>query len=287
MKKLSLKILPYFISLTFGLILFTISINSDDNLKSLLINISSAFIAIPLLYLIYDLVHQASRKKLNKEVFEYAKMQIDRELINISHQFVKLIYPYDKQNKSFDGITKLLNLGKDEIANEFISNTYLGFQVLKNWYVSETKIQNMLDSSFILSKLDDDQIIAIINVLKNVRSVQDIYRNIDELFLMSDTKIKGFKVQSGSQLSEQNSEYPDRYLLLRELDKEQHQVFDFGDFEQFKLSKLLLECNLNPKYINLLSESIFETLKSINNWLEYTGSEFLIDMRMYKFRKVN
>jgi len=286
MKRISLKILPYLIAFIFGLILFTFAINLDENLKSLLINISSAFIAIPLLYLIYDLVHQASRNKLNKEVFEYAKMQIDREFMNICHQFVKLIYPYDKQNKSFDGIKKLLNLGKDEIANEFNSNTYFGFQVLKNWFVSETKIQNMLDSSFILSKLDDDQIIAIINVLKNVRSVQDIYRNIDDLFLIGDSKIKGFKIQSGSQISEQNTEYPDRYLLLRELDKEQYQVFDFGDFEKYKLSKLLLECNLNPKYINLLSESIFETLKSIDNWLEYTGSEFLIDMRMYKFRKV-
>lgn len=285
MNKIPLKILPYFIAFIFGLTLYFIAIYSDDNLKSLLINISSAFIAIPLLYLIYDLVHQASRKRLNKEVFEYAKMQIDREFMNICHQLVKLIYPYEKQNKSFEGINKLLNLSKDDIINEFKTNNYFGFQVLKNWYVSERKIQDMLDSSFILGKLNDDQIIAIIDVLKNVRSVQDVYRNIDDLFLMSSSKIEGFKIQSGSKMSASNSEYPDRYLLLKELGNEEYQVFDFGDFENFKLSKLLLECNLNPKHMLLLSATIYQTLKSINCWLDNTGLEFLIDMRMYKFRK--
>ena len=117
MKKLSLKILQYLIAFLFGSLLFILANLLDDNLKSLLINISSAFIAIPLLYLIYDSIHQASRKKLNKEVFEYAKMQIDRELMNICHQFVKLIYPYDKQNKSFDGIAKLLNMAKRRNCN--------------------------------------------------------------------------------------------------------------------------------------------------------------------------
>lgn len=287
MKKILLKILPYLIALIFGVILYVIAINSDDNLKSLLINISSAFIAIPLLYLIYDLVHQASRKRLNKEVFEYAKMQIDREFMNICHQFVKLIYPYKKQNKSFDGINKLLNLSKDDIINEFKTNNYLGFQVLKNWYVSEIKIQNMLDSSFILGKLNADQIITIIDVLKKVRSVQDVYRNIDDLFLMSNSGIEGFKIQSGSKMSASYSEYPDRYLLLKELGDEKYQVFDFGDFEKFKLSKLLLECKVNPKHILLLSETIYHTLKSVNFWLDNTGLEFLIDTRMYKFRKVD
>jgi len=264
-----------------------LAVKLDEDTKSLLINISSAFIAIPLLYLIYELTRQASTKRLNKEIFEYAKMHIDREFLNICHHLIKIIYPYEKQNKTFEGIKILLNLPKDEIIDEFRNNRYVGFQVLKNWYVSENKLQILLDSSLILGKLSDDQIISIINVLKNVRAIQDMYRDIDNLFIITSDKIQGFKVENGLKIDSDNIEYPDRYLLLKELGNNQYQVYDFGDFEKFKLSNLLFQCSVNPKYISSFSELIDDTLKGINDWLNKTGTEFLVDSRMYKFRRIS
>lgn len=284
-KKYFLKILPYIVAFCFGILLYFIATKLNEDAKSLLINISSAFIAIPLLYLIYELTQQALKKRLNKEIFEYAKMHIDREFLNICHQLIKLIYPYEKQNKTFEGIKLLLNLSKDDLKREFKNNEYTGFQVLKNWYVSENKIQDLLDSSFILGKLSDDQIISIISVLKNVRTIQDLYRNIDNLFIMNNVSFEGYKVQSGLRMNPDNSEYPDRFLLLKELENNQYEVYDFGDFEKFKLPNLLLKCVVNPKYIILFSDVIYYTLTSINNWLNETGTEFLIDSRMYKFHK--
>ena len=151
--------------------------------------------------------------------------------------------------------------------------------------MSENKIQDLLDSSFILGKLSDDQIISIISVLKNVRTIQDLYRNIDNLFIMNNVSFEGYKVQSGLRMNPDNSEYPDRFLLLKELENNQYEVYDFGDFEKFKLPNLLLKCVVNPKYIILFSDVIYYTLTSINNWLNETGTEFLIDSRMYKFHK--
>ena len=144
MTKYLLKILPYIFAFCFGLVLYLIATKLNEEAKSLLINISSAFVAIPLLYLIYELTQQASKKRLNKEIFEYAKMHIDREILNICHQLIKLIYPYERQNKSFEGIKLLLNLSKDDIKREFENNEYVGFQVQKNWYFSENKIQELL-----------------------------------------------------------------------------------------------------------------------------------------------
>ncbi|MHA1414563.1 MAG: hypothetical protein ACTSO4_18350 [Promethearchaeota archaeon] len=287
MKKYLLKLFPYILAFCFGLLLYVIAPKLNEEAKSLLINISSAFIAIPLLYLIYDLTLQASKKRLNKEIFEYAKMRIDREFLNICHQLIKLIYPYEKQNKSFEGIRLLLNLSKDEIIKEFKNNKYIGFQVLKNWYVSENNIQNLLDSSFILGRLSDGQIISIINVLKNIRTLQDIYSNIYDLYTMSNDSVKGFKIQSGIKINPEKSEYPDRYLLLKSIENDQYIVYDFGDFEKFKLPNLLLKCFVNPKYISLFSDTIYDTLTGINNWLNITGNEFLIDTRMYKFHKIH
>ncbi|MDQ7815872.1 MAG: hypothetical protein RDU14_02520 [Melioribacteraceae bacterium] len=285
MKKVILKILPYLMSFAFGLVLYVIAIKLSEDAKSLFINISSAFISIPLLYLIYELTQQASKKKLNKEIFEYAKMNIDKEFLNICHQIIKLIYPYERQNKSFEGIKVLLNVTMNDIKNEFEKSKYVGFQVLKNWYVNENKIQKLIDSTFILGKLSDDQVISIIDVLKNVRAIQNLYRDIDDLFVFSEDKIKGFKIESGLKINSENSEYPDRILLLKEIANNQFQVFDYGDFEKFKTPKLLLQCELNPKYVNLFSEVVYDTLTSINYWLDETGIEFLIDTRMYKIHK--
>ena len=103
---------------------------------------------------------------------------------------------------------------------------------------------------------------------------------------MSDVVVKGFKVQSGIKINPDNSEYNDRYLLLKVLENNQYQVYDFGDFEKFKMPNLLFKCTVNPKYIFLFSDVIYDTLISINNWLNETGTEFLIDKRMYKSYKI-
>lgn len=287
MKRYFLKIIPYLFALCFGLILYYVAIKSEENIRSLFINIASVFIAIPLLFIIYELIQKYSKRKLNKEIFDFAKLQIDIEFMGMCHQLIKLIYPYEKQNNTFKGINNLLNLTSNDIKNEMSNDKYFAFQSLKNWYINEKNIQDLLNNSFIINKLNDDQIISIINVLKNVRSLQNIYRNINDLYIISDNKIDGFTIQSGLEMNPDNSKYPDRFLLLKNLEDDKYQVFDFGDFEKFKVSKLLFECSVNPKYIDLLSTSIYDTLQSINKWLEYTGFEFIIDTRMYKIRRKN
>lgn len=285
MKKRILKIIPYFLSFCFGIMIFIISFDKNEYIKSLLLNISASFIALPLLYMVYELTKKVSKKRLNKEIFEYAKMQIDRELLNICHQLIKLIYPYEKQNNSFEGINKLLELNDQNLKNEFAINRYLGFQVLKNWYVTEQKIQNLLDSSFIINKLNDDQVIAIINILKNIRFIQDINRNINNLYVTNDIPTKEYIVQNGIELNKDNVKYPDRYLLLKKIDNEKFQVFDFGDFEKYKIKDLLKMYRLDPKYLNMMCEAIITLNTSIKEWLKETESEILVDTRMYKIKK--
>lgn len=286
MKKYLLKILPYLLAFFFGLLLYIIAVNFNEDAKALFINISSAFIAIPLLYLIYELTQEASKKKLNREIIDYAKVNIDRELLTICHQLIKLIYPYEVQNKSLEGIKLLLNLTKEDIKKELENNEYIGFQVLKNWFISKDKIQNLLNSSFIIGKLNDDLIISIIMILKDIRAIKNLYSNNDTLYKFKNYKVEGFKIVSGLNDNPESLQYLDKYLLLKELGNSQYQVYDFGNFEKFKLSKLLLKCVVNTEYISLFSDLIYDVLKSIKSWVNGFGGEFLIDTRMYKFRKI-
>ena len=52
--KLLLRIAPYSACLIAGLVLYVIGTKLAEDLKALVLNIAAAFVAIPLLYLIYD-----------------------------------------------------------------------------------------------------------------------------------------------------------------------------------------------------------------------------------------
>lgn len=61
-----------------------------------------------------------------------------------------------------------------------------------------------------------------------------------------------------------------------------YEVADFGDFAPYQLGKLLNVCIVNRKYLEAYAHEISDILKRINNWLELTGSEFLIDTKMFR-----
>jgi hypothetical protein len=53
-KKYLLKIAPYFISILVGFIFYFIGLNLSENIRGLFTNLSAAFLAIPLIYLFYQ-----------------------------------------------------------------------------------------------------------------------------------------------------------------------------------------------------------------------------------------
>jgi len=265
-----------------GLIFFLGSIRLAEDFKGLFLNIAAAFLAIPFLYLIYELAQKFSQKKLNKELFDYAKMQIDRELLSIVNQLTKVVYPYEKQNLSFGGIQKFLSQSSSQIRDVIGNGDYLGFQILKNWSISEKNLHSILENPFILHRLEDDQIISVISILKELRSIESIQKNVTDLYVNIEKKLKNYKITSGKEISDRNIDYPDRYLLLRHLKDDKYQVTDFGDFAPYHVGDLLNIFRFNKKYLEDFSDSISDFIKRINEWLDLTGTEFLIDTKMFR-----
>ena len=261
---------------------FLASIQLTADYKGLFLNIAAAFLAIPFLYLIYELAQKFSQKRLNKELFDYAKMQIDRELLSIVNQLAKVVYPYEKQDFSFQGIQNFLSQSSSQIGDVVEKGEYIGFQVLKNWSISERNLHSILESPFILHRLEDDQIISVISILKELRSLESIQKNVTDLYVNTGKKVDNYKITSGKEISDRNTDYPDRYLLLRYLKGDKYQVADFGDFAPYHVGDLLNIFRFNNKYIEDYSDSIYDFIKTINEWLNLTGSEFLIDTKMFR-----
>jgi len=281
-KQIFLKVWPYASCVFAGLMFFLASIQLTADYKGLFLNIAAAFLAIPFLYLIYELAQKFSQKRLNKELFDYAKMQIDRELLSIVNQLTKVVYPYEKQDFSFQGIQNFLSQSSSQIGDVIEKGEYIGFQVLKNWSISEGNLHSILESPFILHRLEDDQIISVISILKELRSLESIQKNVTDLYVNTKKKVNNYKITSGKEISDRNIEYPDRYLLLRYLEGDKYQVADFGDFAPYHVGDLLNIFRFNNKYIEDYSDSIYDFIKTINEWLDLTGSEFLIDTKMFR-----
>ncbi len=282
-KKILLKSLPYLAAIVTGVIFYFVATIVDEKYYDLLINIAAAFFAIPLLYSFYETAKSFSRKKLNKEIFDYAKMQVDRELLSILNQLQKIVYTLEEKDFSNEAINRFLSLKKEEIQNQLKENEYLGFQVFKQWEISEKGLHELLKNPFTLEKMEDEQVISVIKILKSLRTLQEIQK-IEELYIETREKAKGYKVQSGIGMNPENKKLPDRHILLKHLSEDEFIVHDFGDIPKYRLEKCLNYYEINNKLLSPYAEIIFDLLADINGWLNTTGFEFVIDTKMFKMR---
>jgi len=282
-KKKSLKSLPYFAAIITGGIFYFLAISLDERFYDLFINIAAAFFAIPLLYFFYETAKSFSHKRLNKEIFDYAKMQVDRELLSILNQLQKIVFTLEEKDFSNEAVNKFLSFKKEDLENQLKANKYLGFQVFKHWEVSEKGLHDLLKNPFILEKMEDEQIISVVSILKSLRDVE-AFLKIDELYIETEEAAKGYKIQSGIEMNPENKKFPDRHMLLKHLAEDRFVVYDFGDIPKYNLEKCLKYYKIDNRLVNYYAEVIFDLLKDVNCWLDATGLEFIIDTKMFKIR---
>ena len=280
MKRFILKAYPYGICVVAGTLLFIVASELNGNANSLLVGISGAFFAIPCLYLLYESAQKFSNKKLNKELFEYAKMQIDRDIMPMVNQLIKMVYTYDKSDTSIKGWTKFLSLCENDIVIELEKNEYLGFQAFKEWSVSTKNITTTLESPFILRRFNNEQVTTLIHILESLTSLELLSKRTSDLFVVSEKQAEGYKLKSGIELNKQNVGYSDRYILLKHLAGDKYIVTDFGDFPQYHVSKLLNFCKMNVTYLSVYAGCIFSLKSALNEWVNITGSRLVMDPKM-------
>lgn len=273
-----LKILPYIASLLVGLTFMGIGLYLriiNEDLKDLFINVSAAFFAIPLIFLFYQTAHNYSQRRLNKEIFEYAKIQVDRDIFSIMTQLSKLIYNNKGGSPTFKDLNNLFTLKKSDIIEKIYEEKILGFKVFKNWDTMKKNLEEVLKNPYIIKRLEDEPIISIITLIKKLDSLTRIQKNND-FCIDTREKIKSHSVVNGN-----NSELPNRYMLLKEIKiKNKENTFivkDFGDFYKYDVENLLNFYVINELYIQIYCDTLFYLIKEIKNWTTLTGSEIIID----------
>jgi len=283
-KRKLLRALPYLASILAGLLFWFIGLRLGQDIRSLFIAVAAAFFAIPLIYLFYQRAYNLSQKRLNKEVFDYAKMQIDRDILSIINQLQKMVYPLQEKDFSPAGVSRFLALGRNDLKEILSKNEYLGFQVFKKWEVSEQNLHNTLENSYMLKSLENEQIISIISIIKSLRYLESIQK-YDEAYIRTGQKAASYRIVAGRELSEENIQFPDRYLLLKDLDDNKFLVADFGDFALYDEDQLLQVFVISQKLLEIYSIAIFDLITEINVWLDLTGEEFIVNTKMFRLRR--
>jgi len=279
-----LRVLPYFVSILAGLLFLYIGLELNQDIKGLFTSISAAFFAIPLLYLFYQMAQNLSQKRLNKEIFDYAKVQIDGQMLSIINQLHKIVYPLEEKDLSPTGVSKFLSLGQDDLKEILSRNAYLGFQVLKSWEVTEEDLHEVLRNSFILKSLENNQVISIISVIKSLRCLESVQK-AEELYAGTEEEATSYEIVAGRELNRENIKFPNRYLLLKNLNDNKSLIADFGDFSPYDVDKLLRVFVVDQRFLEVYSGAIFDLLGEVNNWVHLTGGEFVVDAKMFRMRR--
>src|SRR6056297_3006874 len=264
-KRFLLKTTPYFVSFGVGVFFFVFSNKFNENFENLFLSLSASFISIPLIYLFYKLTKNISQRKLNKEIFDYSKMKIDKEILSITEVLFKIMYPYDKQRFNLDAIDKFLSFNLDDLKENFRNNKYLGFQIFKRLDFTQNRFQEILENPFLLDRLADQQIQSIILIIKKLRRIESLRdKNIHK---------------------KNNKKESDSYKIVSGIENDKHFVQDFGDFKEGNKSKLLNYFTVKESYVEVYAEKVFDVVSEINKWINISGGEIIIDTKEFKIKK--
>lgn len=283
MKCLYYKVLPFFSSFLLGIIFLVLSMYVNEKIQNFIQGVSVSLIAIPFVFVGYEYMKHISHKKLKKELFEFAKMQVDTELLGILHDFYKIFFPVEK-GVNLDLLERMLHT-KHEVLHEYLSrHKFLGFQIKKSLDITLKQINEILHNEYFLRYLDDDQVIALIRLYKTLNSWNACISKLrnEECFNCTGEISKEYQIIA-------SNEKCNRLILLKRIDKTSGIVCDFGDFEKYNINnidKLLYIYKINPKFLQLFTDYINDVFTDISNWITLTGKEFLINPQEFRLRDV-
>ncbi len=286
MKKIIIKSLPYTSSVIFGAAIFYIAINPKISIyKDLLINISATLLAIPLILGVFDFIKAITDKKLNHEIFDYIKVNIDSELILLTGNLDKSLYTQQEMKQRFNALKSIntfLSMDIPQIQKTLSEKEFVGFFIFKRVEVRGKAIDEILKNPLFVSKLNNDQIISLIEIKKAISNLETVLL-MKELYQNTGNVLKDHKVVNALDISVENKEHPDDYILMQYAGTDKFIVIDSGTFSNYRANECALKYyKVNLELVDVYATSIYMVIESINKWVSITNGELLFHSRMFR-----
>lgn len=273
MRYIFLKIIPYVSLILFSGLFFGFSIYSANHkyFDSWFLAISANLFSVFVVFFFYEIIRTKAEKELKKELFYYAKTKVDPDILVIIIEITKILFGF-KKARSINQDEDLRNATLDYIQNTLKDRKILGFQLFKLRSEALTNISTVLENNFVLSRLDDRQILILIKIINSLRRLEGTL--LQKGLVEKIERAEGYDIVSSAELGPYNKEFPNRHLLLKRISGDKSVVEDFGDFSSEyarNLKELLHYYRIKPDKVTVLALTIQELLGWITKWHEKTG----------------
>lgn len=111
---------------------------------------------------------------------------------------------------------------------------------------------------------------------------EEMLQNTELFFIETTEKVADCKVVNGQQLGPYNTDFNNRFLLLKDLGSDNFTVLDHGDFPKFNQDKLLSFFIFNNSNLDIYIESLMDIMLEINKWFDLTGNEIIVDSKRFR-----
>lgn len=277
--------IPYLLAIILGIILFLAALGLDDamiseKLSDLLLNLSASLLAIPIILYSYEIVKNRISQSQDKDVSEYVKMNVDREIITLLKRLTPLVMKYDPNTlKSY----KILNITKNKAIRSLEEYNPLAFYLATDWGYVEDQFMSLIANELVYNNLSIEERNAFVKIIKELRNLD--YFTDPKFFKATGKGDARLSVISGKDL-DPNIKFESRFLLMRHIEATNEAVV--VSFNDIKVGKYMVSLTTPMKANKSVNENIIDSILNIQThlkvWIDKRGDEFLIDSRNFRIR---
>lgn len=264
----------------------------SGDLKSLVMGVAGSLISIPLVFISYEIWQKKSHRKLNKSVYEFAERKVQASIMAVSSKLELLIggaFTYFEKgsilidDSDIENIRikqyqhddfyddSLLSFERINVFENLTDARYLEFQITDLSLTEELEgLEKLLANSFIMQRLEDEQVRAIIFLIKTISMLEAFFNNHEYVFCKTSINLHGFSIEKFNEQPLLSA------LVFREKSADEPVMLDVKPAHMTELSESPLPAYvINEDYYGVLSDLVFEVIDAINQWKAVSDPVFV------------
>lgn len=235
--------------------------------SDLITNIAATSIYVLIAYFTYDAAKNFTNRKSTKELQEYAEAYISPYIFSLQWSLMQLLFDI-KGAGEVSLLDPLRGMSSEELQAHLHEREFLGFTILQDSSEISRGLQELIENSFLLTRLNNEQLIALVKIKNRIERLWTELSSLDRLDRLDKPAPKNYRVVQGDEISSYNETLPNRRLLLDMIGKSKNGVVvAFGDFDPRLTSKELLSTyKLNDPTVLVVEENFLELFELLSQW---------------------
>lgn len=236
-----------------------------------------------------SIIEMQSKGILTDKILDFLKKEIDQEMLALLSHLIRFINKQSESVNFFDEITAFLNYEKEDIIEILKDKKVIGFYVLKSFFEHENKFNTFINQAMGSQYYNREILNALIDIYEWFSAYSDMWTKYSsDLFIKLDKKEDKLFVIHSNQVSPDNK-LDKRYLLMEKIGEEgKGRVHNFGDFYPGHIENLINYYQFNNDYLDKYADALIILIKSLNNWLNITNNEIIMDfVKNFRVKKTD